>query len=481
MLRVQNVSKRYGSVQALRGVSLDLAPGEVHAVLGENGAGKSTLVGILGGFVTPDSGSAQLNGESLPFGKPASCRAAGIEMVHQHFMLVPEFTVGENLALSRLGRLTGKLNLGEMIRPALEWAESLNWDVDPNAKCHDLPVGAQQRIEILKALAGDAPVILFDEPTAVLSPAEVADLVRVLRDLAARGKIVVLIAHKLAEVLAVADRVTVLRQGAKVAEAPIGEVNADLLATWMVGELPQLQAPGSNTSASPGLSLKDLSVNGDRGERAIQNLDLEIQCGQITGIGGVDGNGQLELAEALAGVRPRVGELRWKGKTFDAAKPRIAYIPQDRQRDGLALRMSISDNMLIAAADRPDLYRMGLLSPSRIRAWSEELVREYDIKVGDVRDPVGTLSGGNQQKVVVSRMFEPLPDVIIAMNPTRGLDIQASRQLHQRLIDAANQGAAVLLISTDLDELAALAHTTRFLSRGRLVEGMDAQAVVGGA
>ncbi|MBX7134260.1 MAG: ATP-binding cassette domain-containing protein [Fimbriimonadaceae bacterium] len=464
MLRAETVSKRFGNVTALADVSVDFAPGEIHAVLGENGAGKSTLMNVLGGFLKPDGGRVTLNGSPLPLGDPIGCRALGIEMVHQHFMLVPAFTVAENLALARLGGLGGALDVGKVAQKPLQIARELGWQIEPDARTADLPVGVEQRIEILKALAGNAQVLIFDEPTAVLSPDEVDDLFRVLRKLRDQGKAVILIAHKLSEVMAVADRVTVLRRGVKVAEARIGEVDERQLATWMVGELPDEQRPLLPSAEAVSLSIDRLVVKGDRGETAVQGVTFEVRQGEILGIGGVDGNGQIELAEALALVRP----------TFDGSIERIAgeigYIPQDRQVDGLALSMSLSDNLLIGGYPRSQ-FRIGpFLAPGRVRAWAEGLVHQFRIKVGRLADPVSSLSGGNQQKVVVARTLDAKPAVIIAVNPTRGLDIQAADAVHAELLDAARNGAAVVLFSTDLDELGAIASRTLFMSGGRLAE-----------
>ena len=511
-LVVERLSKRYGSVQALEDVSTTFAPHEIHAVLGENGAGKSTLMGVLAGFVSPESGSVTLASEPVPLGRPFDCRRAGIAMVHQHFMLVPEFTVAENLALDRLGGLGGLLNVSELAKPALELAGELGWEIDPATKVRNLPVGAQQRIEILKVLADDSPVVILDEPTAVLGPDEVLDLFRVLRNLKERGKIVILIAHKLSEVLAVADRVTVLRRGQFVATATIGEVDETQLATWMVGDLPPELAKEPRTDTKPGLKLSDVWAKGDRGEDALRGISLEVRQGEIFGIGGVDGNGQVELAEVATGVRPSSsGASEWlpflpegwgeRGRgiegseagvdsSSDSSRVRrsgdqrsllVAYIPQNRQIDGLALAMSIEDNMLIEGHRRPELTKGPFLNLKAIRKWSTGLVEQFQIKTPSSREIAGSLSGGNQQKVVVSRNLDQTPDLLVAVNPTRGLDIRAADFVQRQILKARDEGAAVLLISTDLDELANLADRTQFLSRGELREAEDAASLVGGS
>lgn len=479
-LVVEGLSKRYGSVRALANVSATFQPGEIHAVLGENGAGKSTLMGVLAGFVVPDSGSVHFGQAPLPLGKPFECRRTGIAMVHQHFTLVPDFTVRENLALTRVASPWRRLRLEDLSEPALKLGRDLGWLVDPEAKVRNLPVGARQRIEILKTLADDSPVLILDEPTAVLAPDEVLDLFRVLRTLKGRGKTVILIAHKLSEVFAVADRVTVLRRGEFVATSLIGEVDEKQLAEWMVGELPPGLAGNANASSEDAFSLKRVSALGDRGEIAVKSVDLEVHCGEILGIGGVDGNGQVELAEVVVGVRPlSQGKRLWRGEP--APKDlRIAYIPQDRQTDGLALSMSIEDNMLIEGHRRPRFLKGPFLRMSEVSRWAASLVERFQIKTPSAKELASSLSGGNQQKVVVSRSLDETPALLVCVNPTRGLDIRAADFVHRQILAARDAGAAVLLVSTDLDELSALADRTLFLSRGELREASDAAAYVGG-
>jgi simple sugar transport system ATP-binding protein len=471
VLVVAGIDKRYGPVRALRGVGATFAPGEIHAVLGENGAGKSTLMGVLAGFVTPDAGTATLDGSPLPFGRPQAVAALGIAMVHQHFMLVPDFSVAENLALARLERLSGPCDVSALAKPALDLAETLGWSVDPRARTGGLPVGVQQRVEILKALSGNARVLILDEPTAVLGADEVEDLARVLRALRDQGKAVVLIAHKLSEVFAVADRLTVLRRGVKVAESLVADTDPSQVANWMVGEMP---VPRPNPPSAIGeevLRLEGVSARSDRGEIALRDVTLAVREGEVVGIGGVDGNGQVELAETIVGVRaPSSGTLR-------IASGRIGYVPQDRQQDGLALNMSLQDNMILSGA--PDrLFAGPFLRPREIVRWTRDLVERFQIKIGSLADPARSLSGGNQQKIVVSRNLDTPPRILVAVNPTRGLDVQAARFVHESIREATRAGTAVVLVSTDLDELADLADRTYFLSRGELRQG-GAEALVG--
>jgi simple sugar transport system ATP-binding protein len=436
---------------------------------------------MLCGFLIPDSGSIRLNGDSIPYGQPSECKRRGIEMIHQHFTLVSNFTVAENFALARLPNLAAAAKIKQRSEPSFASAARLGWDIDRNAIVRDLSVGAKQRTEILKALGGDASVVIFDEPTAVLSREEVQDLFRVLRQLRDEGKIIILIAHKLSEVLAVADRVTVLRRGRKVAEAPIADVNAELLAEWMVGELPAKGTVESVPGDVVKLQATSLSVLGDRGELAVNNCDFIVRAGEVFGIGGVDGNGQLELAEAIVGIRPYRGEIRFNQKPHDPESLRIGYVPQDRHHDGLALTMTIEENMLITGHRRSNLAKMAVLDRHAIRNWAESVRRKFAVKSEDVTQLVSGLSGGNQQKIVVGRALDEPPQLLVVMSPTRGLDIRATEFVHQSIRDAKKDGTAIVLITTDLEELFQLSDRVQFMSRGELREGDDSQSLLGGA
>jgi simple sugar transport system ATP-binding protein len=363
-------------------------------------------------------------------------------------------------------------------RPALELASSLGWEFDPNAKVRSLAVGGQQRLEIIKALSSNAQVIIFDEPTAVLSPVEVDELFRVLAELKSRGKTLVLIAHKLSEVMKIADKVTVLRRGKVVASSAIDQTSPEQLAIWMVGETPVLSPKPLVLDQSPGIRADNLRIFGDRGNLAIASISFSVNRGEILGIGGVDGNGQVELAECLAGIRPYEGKLDW---VKNGKAPRIAYIPQNRHLDGLALSLSVRDNLLINGYQRPDLRRGPFFFIRAITNWCRRLIERFEIKTDSAAIQVSSLSGGNQQKVVLARTLDTVPDLLIAVNPTRGLDVKATRFVHDQILDAKNAGAAVVLISTDLDELAELATQTLYLSRGKLMEGDAALGLAGGA
>ena len=486
-LTMRGIVKRYGPTTALNGVDLDVRAGAIHALLGENGAGKSTLMHVLSGLTLPDRGAIRLGGREVDIGSPRTARRLGIAMVHQHFTLVPAFTVAENLALDAPRRSFNlRFSPARAVRGTLERASKLGWTLDPHARVKTLPVGAQQRIEIVKALATDARLLIFDEPTALLAGDEVNELFGVLRRLRDGGASVILIAHKLSEILAVADRVTVLRSGNHVTTCHVAQTDARQLAAWMVGtgttasensdgmndaSPENMRTTGERTEAAA-LRAVDLVILGDRGETAIRRLSFEAKRGAILGFGGVDGNGQTELAEALAGLRPvQSGSLRWEGRPFaPGTDPRIGYIPQDRRRAGLSVTMTIEENLLFEAALDPAYRRGPFLHRGALRELAAGLVKEFDIRTPDVRLPTTTLSGGNQQKVVVARALRADPECIIAVNPTRGLDIGATRFVHRQLRRARARGAAIVLITTDLDELAALSDTAAIVSGGRLSE-----------
>ncbi len=460
-LSARGLSRAYGRVKALDGVSFEAASGEIHAVLGANGAGKSTLMAVLAGHVVPDSGSVALAGEPLPLGSPRAVRERGLAIVHQHFMLVPQFSVRDNFLLDQMGALGG-LTAPELVEAkAREAAESVGWQIDFNARTGSLPVGVQQRVEIIKALALDPKIIILDEPTAVLTPDEVVDLIRVLKQLKDQGKTVILIAHKLSEVYAAAQRVTVLRHGRTAGEGLLKDLHPEVLASWMVGDVPSPLSLNETESGEVLLTLDSVRVKGSRGEEAVKGASIKLHAGEILGIGGVDGNGQVELAEAAAGVR-----LLSSGTLTAAETP--AYIPQDRQADGLALDMSIFENMLISGIFSPELMRSGWLKLKESREWAGRLARDYQIKTPNLYVKARSLSGGNQQKIVVSRVLSRNPKIIVAVNPTRGLDIASTRFVHENLVKAAANGAGLLLISTDSDELAALSTRLLVMSRGEL-------------
>jgi simple sugar transport system ATP-binding protein len=456
-VRVEGASKSFGAFRALDDVSLSVSAGSIHAVLGENGAGKSTLMNLLSGFLEPDAGRITLLGQPLAVGDPRAVRRQGLAIVHQHFMLAPALSVAENLALDQLH---GSRSVAEALRPAQEAADRLGWRLDLTARTGSLPVGAQQRIEILKALATGARVLILDEPTAVLTPDEIDDLFGVMRRLKSEGVAIILIAHKLAEVFAVADEFTVLRGGKLAGAARTADSSPAEAARWMVGESNDLPAFEAPAVGEPVLSAVDLHVRGDRGEPSVRGVSLEVRAGEVLGIGGVDGNGQIELAEALVGVRPAS-----QGRVECDEPP--AYIPQDRHRDGLVLSMPIWENTLLGAEDDDRLYAHGFLRRSAARRRAEEIRTRFDVRSQSIDQQARRLSGGNQQKVAVGRAIEREPRILVAVNPTRGLDLSAAQFVHRQLREAAERGAAVVVFSTDRDELAQIATRTAAMSAGQ--------------
>lgn len=464
LMVAEKITKSFGPTMALDTVSVEFKSGEIHAVIGENGAGKSTLMNALGGFVIPDSGTLEIDGTPCPVGDVKAMRAMGIEMVHQHFMLVPGFSVGENLVLSSLFHNQSHFQPQEVLQRARAKADELGWKFEMDAITESLPVGTQQRLEILKALIADAQMIILDEPTAVLSEDEVTDLFSVLRSLKEDGKAVILIAHKLREVLSIADRVTILRNGRLQGSHTIDDCDEQMLAKEMLGEDAESATRAYEKATGDCLvRLVDVNLRGDRGNLALTGLSLQLQAGEVLGIGGVDGNGQHELAELVCGLRsPESGSADVQGK--------VAYIPQDRRAEGLSLHQSVQENLMILDMLPDRIKKFQLLNPSEIRAWAQEQVEKFNIKAESITKPVSGLSGGNQQKVVVSRAITKNAPILVAMNPTRGVDFNSSAMIRDLLRQVASDGVGVLLISSDQDELNEVADRIMYLSRGKLYE-----------
>jgi simple sugar transport system ATP-binding protein len=475
-LELRSITKRFGSLVANDAVDLAVRPGEIHCLLGENGAGKSTLMNILYGLLQPDEGQIVVDGRPRVFSNPKRAIAAGIGMVHQHFMLVDVFTVAENMILGRETSSGGFLSLGRARRRVRELSERYGLRVDPDAVVEDLPVGVQQRVEILKALANDARYLIFDEPTAVLTPQEIDELMQVMRALRDEGKAIVFITHKLREVRAIADRITVIRRGAVVGEAG-PDASAARLGEMMVGRAVSLTV--SKQQSEPGpvrLDVADLTVAAPSGAVVVDDLSLQVAGGEIVCIAGVQGNGQSELADALVGTHPVArGAVLIDGRpitrlsTRDRIDAGLGFVPEDRQHDGFVGGYSVAENLVLNTFDRAPFSRGLALNPAVIRDSAQERVAEFDIRTQSIDTPVAALSGGNQQKVVLAReMSRPL-SVLIASQPTRGVDVGAIEFLHQRLVAERDRGTAVLIISSELDEVAALADRIAVMYRGRIV------------
>ncbi len=475
-LELNGITKRFGSLVANDHIDLTVEPGEIRALLGENGAGKTTLMNVLYGLIQPDEGEIWLDGKAVTIRSPKDAIAARIGMVHQHFMLVPVFTVAENvtLGLERTRRL-GLLDRRQARRDVRELSERYGLDVNPDAIVEELPVGVQQRVEIIKALLREATVLVLDEPTSVLTPGETDDLFRIMRELRAGGRSIVFISHKLKEVQAIADTITVIRRGKVVGERPPTAADSEL-AALMVGRAVQLRV--SKEPAQPGevvLDVRGLTVAGEQDKPAVDDVSFEVRAGEILGVAGVQGNGQTELCEALIGLRPAAaGSVLVDGRDIGHKAPRerlragIGYIPEDRQEDGLVGDFSVADNLVLDVYDRKPFASGIALDLDAIRDNAVSRVAEFDVRTSSIATPTRTLSGGNQQKVIVAREVSRDIRVLLASQPTRGLDVGSIEFVHRRIVEQRDQGVAVVIVSSELDEIYALADRIAVMYEGKI-------------
>jgi general nucleoside transport system ATP-binding protein len=477
LLELKGITKRFPGVVANDHVDFELAKGEVHALLGENGAGKSTLMNILYGLYHPDEGEIRLRGEPVRIDSPRAAIDAGIGMVHQHFMLIPVMSVAENIVLAVEPHKGPFLDLDTANEKVSEISKRFGLAVRPEARIESISVGMQQRVEILKALYRGAEILILDEPTAVLTPQEALELFDIIRSLQAEGKSIIFITHKLGEVLAIADRITVLRRGKTIETVAREGATEESLARLMVGREVLLRV--EKTPASPGqplLRVEDLRVLEDRGLECVRGISFEVRAGEIVGIAGVDGNGQSELVEALTGLRkPESGRIVAGGEdvTDDTAREcldaGLGHIPEDRQRRGLVLDFSLAENIALHDyREEPD-SKWGWLYPKRLIARAARLLKEFDVRGGGPKTPAASLSGGNQQKVILAREISRNPQVLIAAQPTRGLDVGAIEFVHQRLVAERDEGRAILLVSFELDEILSLADRILVIYEGQIV------------
>jgi len=478
VLELRGITKQFPGTLANDHVDFDVRPGEVHALLGENGAGKSTLMNILYGLYKADEGQIVLRGKPVAFASAKDAIRAGIGMVHQHFMLIPVMTVAENIVLGVEPKRNGVLlDEGSAERRVRDLAKTFNFHVDPHARVDAIGVGQQQRVEIMKALYRNAQILILDEPTAVLTPQEAADLFEILRTLTREGISVIFISHKLNEVLEIADRITVLRRGKKIETVPREGATEESLARAMVGREVLLRV--EKPPAQPGdvlLEVEGLDVLDDRGIEKVRDVSFSVRAGEIVGIAGVDGNGQSELIDGITGLRKiESGSVRVAGRELRHATARemldagVGHIPEDRQRRGLVLEFTIAENIALHDYDRPPESRWGWLFPGRLVEVARGLIREFDVRGGGPLTRAGGLSGGNQQKLVAAREIARDPKVLIAAQPTRGLDVGAIEYLHRRLVEERDEGRAILLVSLELDEILSLSDRILVLYEGEIV------------
>ena len=476
-LEMHNITKRFGSVLANDQICFSVEKGEIHALLGENGAGKSTLMNILFGLYNATEGSIYLNGKPIAIKDPSHAIRQGIGMVHQHFMLVPMFTVIENSILGHK-EYRGVLNRKEATVRFRELGEKYSMDVDPNAIVGSLSVGQQQRLEILKALFRDASLLILDEPTAVLTPQEVQELFRILRKLTEDGYTIIFISHKLNEVMEICDRCSVLRQGKIVATMAVSDIKStQQLASMMVGkEMPLTVSKAPTKQGETVLEVSDLSYHDERNVNVLKHVSFEVRAGEILGVCGVDGNGQSELIKCIAGLaKPTKGHVKINGKDCTGKSPKevleqsVSHIPEDRFKYGMIKEMSVSENLILMCCDSPRYSHKGFLDWKWIHSHNAKLCKEYNVIMPNIHIEAAKLSGGNQQKFVVGRELDRKPELLIAVHPTRGLDIGATKYIQERIIETRDYGAAVLMVSTELDEIIEMSDRIMVMFAGTVI------------
>lgn len=483
VIEMRHIVKKFGDFAANDDINLQVQQGEIHALLGENGAGKSTLMNILTGLLQPTSGEILINGQQVSVDSPSKSDALGIGMVHQHFMLIDAFTVTENIILGSEVTKGLSLDTKSAAKKIQALSEQYGLQVDPYAKISDISVGQQQRVEILKTLYRGADILIFDEPTAVLTPQEIDELITILHNLAKEGKSIILITHKLDEIRAAADTVTVIRAGKSIDTFPVAGVSSQELADLMVGR--EVSFKTNKIDAVTGdtvLRIANIEVQDARGVAAVKDLSLDVEAGEIVGIAGIDGNGQTELIQGITGLtKVQSGHVVLQGKDITNKKPRqitesgVGHIPEDRLRFGMEVEMTLSENLALQTYYQTPLSRRGVLQADEMDKLANKLVKEFDVRSAGIQVLAGSMSGGNQQKAVIARELNRDNELVIAAQPTRGLDVGAIEYIHQRLIDQRNAGKAVLVVSFELDEILNLSDRIAVINAGKIVGIVDAK------
>ena len=483
VIEMLNIRKEFGSFVANDNITLQVKKGEIHALLGENGAGKSTLMNVLFGLYQPEGGEIRVKGESVKITDPNVANDLGIGMVHQHFMLVDTFSVTENIILGSEPKKGGKIDIKKAEADVRALSEQYGLAVDPTAKISDISVGMQQRVEILKTLYRGAEILIFDEPTAVLTPQEIQELIQIMKALVNEGKSIILITHKLKEIMEVCDRVTVIRRGKGIGTLNVSDTNPTELAELMVGREVKFTTDKEEAKPTePVLEIQNLVVKDARHINTVDGLNLTVRAGEIVGIAGVDGNGQSELIEAITGLRKaESGSIKLNGKELINLSPRkitetgVGHIPQDRHKHGLVLDFPIGENMVLQTYYQEPFSKNGILNFNQIYDKARKLIEEYDVRTPDEYTKARALSGGNQQKAIIGREVDRNPDLLIAAQPTRGLDVGAIEFIHKRLIEQRDQGKAVLLLSFELDEVMNVSDRIAVIYEGKIVAIVDSK------
>lgn len=483
VIEMNNIRKEFPGIVANDNITLQVKQGEIHALLGENGAGKSTLMNVLFGLYQPEKGEIRVRGEKVAITDPNVATECGIGMVHQHFMLIQKFTVTENIILGKEPKKGTTINLRKAEKDVAEISDQYGLKVDPRSKIEDISVGMQQRVEILKTLYRGADILIFDEPTAALTPQEIKELIQIMKNLIKEGKSIILITHKLKEIMQVCDRCTVIRRGEGIGTVNVSEMTENSLAEMMVGREINFEVEKEEAQPKgPVLTIKDLLVKDIRGVDVVNKLNLEVNAGEILGVAGVDGNGQTELIEAITGLRAsKSGTISVSGQDISGYKPRkvtesgVGHIPQDRHKHGLVLEFTVGENILLQTYYQKPYTSRGILNYPKIYDKSRQLIEEYDVRTPNERTLARALSGGNQQKAIIAREIDRSPDLLIAAQPTRGLDVGAIEFIHRKLVEERDKGRAVLLISLELDEVLNLSDRIAVIYNGEIVEILDAE------